>query len=386
MSASAPPWYFHHGSLPDKPQMDALARIREQTSLPIIVAGRMGRKERVRGILENQLADLVALGRPLIADPGLLEKWRQDKDKKAVYCGYCLQGCLHRVKSGDGIGCNVNPAIGRPDMGRTRNPLKILVAGGGPAGISAACFLSQQGHHVTLAEKENQLGGQFRLAWQAPGKENMKAPLDSMVRSLWAGMTIVRIGKRVDADLVREISPDLVVWAAGAVQNIPEIPGLENQYKLTSPAYFEGEKEIRGPRILVIGAGRTGLEIAEKLGREGYQVVATKRTDPIGSMMEMITKKLALKRIGEMDNISLMPHTTVKAFMEKTVDIEQDGVRMSLEPFQTVILASGMLPAPGPDEDILKLVPKIETIGDAVDVQDIYSATQAGYELARKYL
>jgi pyruvate/2-oxoglutarate dehydrogenase complex dihydrolipoamide dehydrogenase (E3) component len=136
----------------------------------------------------------------------------------------------------------------------------------------------------------------------------------------------------------------------------------------------------------VIGAGRTGLEIAEKLGREGYQVVATKRTDPIGSMMEMITKKLALKRIGGMENITLMPHTTVKSFMEKTVDIEQDGFRMSLEPFQTVILASGMLPAPGPDQDILKLVPKIETIGDAVDVQDIYSATQAGYELALKYL
>jgi hypothetical protein len=114
-------------------------------------------------------------------------------------------------------------------------------------------------------------------------------------------------------------------------------------------------------------------------------VVATKRTDPIGSMMEMITKNLALKRIGEMGNVILMPHTTVRAFLEKSVDIEQDGVRMSLEPFQTVIVASGMIPAPGRGEEIRNLVPRIEIIGDAREVQDIFSAMRAGYELATKY-
>jgi mannitol/fructose-specific phosphotransferase system IIA component len=102
-------------------------------------------------------------------------------------------------------------------------------------------------------------------------------------------------------------------------------------------------------------------------------------------MMEMITKNLALKRIGEMGNVILMPHTTIKAFLEKTVDVEQDGVRMSLEPFQTVILASGMISAPGPDEEIRNLVSRIEIIGDAKEVEDIFSATRAGYELAVKY-
>jgi len=86
-----------------------------------------------------------------------------------------------------------------------------------------------------------------------------------------------------------------------------------------------------------------------------------------------------------MANVILMPHTAVKAFWEKTVDIEQDGVRMSLEPFQTVIVASGMIAAPGPDEEIRNLVSRIEIIGDAREVQDIFSATKAGYELAAKY-
>lgn len=381
----SPPWYFHHGSLPQKPQMDSLAWVRENTMLPLIVAGRMGRKEKAANVLAGNLADLLALGRPLIADPDLLEKWRGGRDQEAVLCGYCLQGCLHRVKSGEALGCNFNPAIGRPEPAPTENPLKILVAGGGPAGMSAAVYLSRRGHRVTLAEKEDQLGGQSRLAWQAPGKENMKDSLDSLTRAFDRSGVTVLMERKVDTALLEEIKPDLLVWAVGAVQYVPEIPGLENTYNMTSIEFFKGEKEIRGPRVLVIGAGRTGLEIAEKLGREGYEVVATKRTDPIGAMMEMITKKLAMKRIGEMKNVVLMPHTTVKAFLENSVDIEQDETRMSLEPFGTVILASGMLPAREPGKEIQKAVSRTEIIGDAQNVQDIFTAMQAGYNLACNY-
>jgi 2,4-dienoyl-CoA reductase-like NADH-dependent reductase (Old Yellow Enzyme family)/thioredoxin reductase len=381
----SPPWYFHHASLPEKPQEVAIARVRGHTSLPLIVAGRMGRKDRIERIVANGLADLIALGRPLIADPSLIEKWRQGKENEALLCAYCLQGCLHRVKSGQPLGCNLNPQIGLPHLKPTERSRNVLVAGGGPAGVSAALYLTRRGHKVTLIEKENRLGGQFAFAWQAPGKEKMKDGLESIERSLRSSGATILLGKVVDAAVVQEFQPDLLVWATGAVQNIPLIPGLEIQYTLTSVEYFNGEKEIKGPRILVIGAGRTGIEIAEKLGREGYEVVATKRTDPIGSMMEMITKNLALKRISEMGNVILMPHTTIKAFLEKSVDVEQDGVRMSLEPFQTVILASGMISTPGPDEKIRNLVSRIEIIGDAGEVQDIFSATRAGYELAAKY-
>ncbi len=248
--------------------------------------------------------------------------------------------------------------------------------------MSAALYMARKGHRVTLAEKEDHLGGQFALAWQAPGKERMKDGLDSLERSLKASGATVLLNRSVGRDLVQDLKPDLLVWATGAVQNIPEIPGLENQYSLTSPEYFAGEKAVRGSRVLVIGAGRTGLEIAEKLGRGGYDVVATKRTDPIGSMMEMITKNLTLKRIAAMEKVLLMPHTAVTAFREEGVLIEQDGDPATLDPFDTVILASGMLSAQGPDDGISSLVPLVETIGDAREVQDIFSAVHAGYQLA----
>jgi hypothetical protein len=102
-------------------------------------------------------------------------------------------------------------------------------------------------------------------------------------------------------------------------------------------------------------------------------------------MMEMITKKLAMMRIGKLSNVTLMPLTTVKEFKADSVAVEQDGERLSLEPFQTIILSSGMLSALSPDESIRKSVANIEIIGDAKQVQDIFSAVHAGYELAKKY-
>jgi 2,4-dienoyl-CoA reductase-like NADH-dependent reductase (Old Yellow Enzyme family)/thioredoxin reductase len=381
----SPPWYFHHGSLPEKPQVDALSWLREHTSLPLIAAGRMGRVERVQEIIDKGLADLVALGRPLLADSRLLEKWQKRTEQPVFYCGYCLQGCLHRLKNGEPLGCNLNPELGRPTLEPTERPLKVLIAGGGPAGMSAGLYMTRRGHEVTLVEKANQLGGQFALAWKAPGKGFMREGLTGLEQAVKGCGARILLEKTANEALVSEMRPDLFVWATGALQNIPEIPGLDSQYAMSALGFLKGEKEVHGPRVLVIGAGRTGLEIVEQLGKEGYEVVATKRTDPIGSMMEMITRNLVLMRIGQMPKVVLMPHTTVKAFFPGTVDIEQDGARMSLEPFQTVIMASGMVSAPEPEEAIRKGGYTVEVIGDAQEVQDIFSAVQAGYQLALRY-
>ena len=213
----------------------------------------------------------------------------------------------------------------------------------------------------------------------------MKQGLDSIEHNVKRNLNTIVMNRSVDTDLVKEVHPDLLVWATGAIQNIPDIHGLDEQHIMTSIEYFQDEETVKGPRVLVIGAGRAGVEIAEKLGKKGYEVVATKRTDPKGSMMEMITKKLTLKRLEQMKNVKLMPHTTVKGFTDDSVQVEQDGKTLSLEPFQTVILASGMLSAAGPDEEIKRAVSRIEIIGDARDVKDIFTAVHGGYSLAMNY-
>ena len=118
------------------------------------------------------------------------------------------------------------------------------------------------------------------------------------------------------------------VGTSGAGSDIPKIEGLENQYTITAAEVFSAEKEIIGKRVLVIGAGRAGLLIAESLGRNGYEVVATKRDDPIGGMMEGVTRTILLGIIESMPNVSIMPHTTVVAFSSEYVELDLDGTRI----------------------------------------------------------
>jgi NADPH-dependent 2,4-dienoyl-CoA reductase/sulfur reductase-like enzyme len=213
----------------------------------------------------------------------------------------------------------------------------------------------------------------------------MKEGFESIKRSVKSSETSILMNRAVDTALIKEIQPDLLVWATGAVQNIPKIKGLDHQHVITCIDYFRGEKKVKGPRVLVIGVGQVGVEITEKLGKEGFEVVAVEIIDQLGGAMEMITKKLALMRIEQLEKVTLTPQTTVKEFKADRVEVEKDGEILSLEPFQSVILASGMLSAPEPDDGIKKLIANIEIIGDARNVQDTFTAVHAGYELACKY-
>ena len=251
--------------------------------------------------------------------------------------------------------------------------------------MSAALYMSRRGHKITLTEKTDHLGGQFALAWQAPGKEKMKDGFDAIKHSVRSSGASILMNRAVDAALIKEIQPDLLVWATGAVQNIPKIEGLDTQHVMTCIDYFQGVKNVKGPRVLVIGVGQVGVEITEKLGKEGYDVVAVEIVDQLGGTMEGITKKLALMRIEQLEKVILIPQTAVKAFKADCVELEKDGEILALEPFQSVILASGMLSAPEPDDAIKKAIANIEIIGDANNVKDTFTAVRAGYELACKY-
>ena len=382
-ACDSPPWYYSHMALPEQKQEKVVATIRQKTDLPLIVAGRMGDITKLERYEQANLTDCVALGRPLIADPNFVNKLLDQKSEEITYCGYCLQGCLANVKNGNGIGCIANPTIDKQPV-RATTAKSVAVVGGGPAGMAAATQCSLMGHKVTLYEKRPALGGQFEMAYQAPHKETMRRPLNSLIRQAEKSVWNIQLKTAFSTGAIGEF--DHYIIATGSKQHIPAIKGLSNQYSMTSLEFFEKAKPLKGPRVLIIGAGMIGIEAAEILASQEYDVVITKRTDTIANDMEMITKKLMLKRLEEKDNLLISPNTTLMEFSEQGVKYVKDGKPGEWEPFDTVIIASGMDPQNGLFQQIQALGKSVQVIGDADNPEDIYAATQKGYLAAMKLI
>lgn len=247
----SPPWYFQHMRLPLGKNLDWASLIKMETHLPVIVAGRLGDPDDIRHTLDNNMVDAIALGRPLVADPDLPLKMRENRDYTVIQCGACLQGCLGGVRSGQGLTCIVNPEVGC-EANRTRpagKPRKVVVIGAGPAGMQAALSAYRLGHQVILFEK-HEYGGQANLSWLPPGKSMMQRPLTSLKRLIGDSDIDVRIPETATVQRVLDEYPDQVIIATGATPIIPSIPGLTDP--LTGEDVLTARRSV-GQRVLVIG-------------------------------------------------------------------------------------------------------------------------------------
>lgn len=378
-ACDTPPWYYSHMALPEQKQQQVVQAIRKQTTLPLIVAGRMGDIDKLETYEKENLADCIALGRPLIADPNFVNKVLQQQTDEITYCGYCLQGCLANVKNGSGIGCIVNPRIDKQPL-QAKTAKTVAVIGGGPAGMAAATQLSMMGHKVTLYEKNGNLGGQFEMAYKAPHKDSMLRPLSSLIKETKKQHVDTKLETTVNASSIGDF--DHFIVATGSRQRIPEIKGLADQYSMTSLEFFNQSKPVQGKRVLIIGAGMIGIEAAEILADDGYDVVITKRTDTIANDMEMITKKLMLKRLEQKKNLLISANTTLMEFTADRVLYQRDKEAGEWPPFDTVIIASGMESENDLYQQLQAAGKSVQIVGDAEDPADIYAATQKGYMAA----
>ena len=379
-ACDTPPWYYSHMSLPQKKQKEVVKAIRELCPLPLAVVGRMAEVEKLEEYEREDLADFIAFGRPVVADHQLVSKFVNEKFDEIDYCGYCLQGCLYNVKKGKGLGCIINPQIDKNPLKPAQNKKYIAVIGAGPAGMSAAMTLSKRGHKVTLFEKEQRLGGNFITAPKAIGKNSMQRPLESMVAKCKRVVKDIRL----DCDIKNEdlSGYDYFIVASGSHQNTLKLEGIENQYVATSLEYFYDKKEIRGKRVLILGAGMIGMEAAENLINKGFEVVIAKRGEEVGNDMEPITKKLMMMRLKN-TNLKIMTKTKVLKFGSKGVTYKQNGKRETFLPFDTILIAAGLKS----DESVARFLQsrdkKFSIIGDAKEVQNIFEATKEGYEIAK---
>ena len=323
------------------------AKIRKETGMTTIAVGRINDPQQADDIIAKGQADMVVMGRAHIADPEFCNKARSGNEDALVRCVGCNQGCNDIVASVEPghITCLMNPAVGREkefEYTVTKNPKKVLIAGGGIAGIEAAILLKERGHNPIIAEKAEGLGGQFLTAGQAPRKEEFKAAIEN--RSAYAAKigVDIRTNTACTPELIEKERPDHVIIAAGANPIRLSIPGADGENVYQANDILNGKVQAKGTAA-IIGGGLVGVEAAEYLSVRGHSVVIIEMLDEIAKDMGAMRKVMVMENLKK-EKVSMYTSAKCLSIEDGKIIAEKDGSQIEI-PCDSVIFAVGSRPA-----------------------------------------
>jgi 2,4-dienoyl-CoA reductase-like NADH-dependent reductase (Old Yellow Enzyme family)/thioredoxin reductase len=356
--------------------------IKEAVTVPVILVGRITPETGERILAEGK-ADLVSLGKALLADPEIPNKVASGSVGDIRPCILCM-GCRDDLYAeGMRVRCQVNPAMGREaefkilQAGRTK---KVLIVGGGPAGMEAARVAAERGHDVTLWERRPRLGGQLNYAAIPPYKHGIE-PLVIYFQSQLRKLGVkIELGKPATADMIKAFQPEAVIVATGSEPIMPESCQERRSNVVSALDVLGGYKTIR-ERVLVVGGGRIGCEVAEFLAERYKEVMILEVLGEIGSDIGPSLRPRTLKRIKD---AGIQIETGVKI-----IEITEYGVRglrnSSPEFFNagTVVLAAGMKSERQLAEDLQGMT-EVHLIGDCKEPRNMREAIAEGYVMGLK--
>jgi len=322
------------------------AGIKEVVDLPVFCIGRINEPVMAEDILAKNQADMVGMTRANLCDPELPNKAREGRLDEIRRCIACNEGCWGRITEGLGITCAINPSVGREketEITPARVKKKVMVVGGGIAGMEAARVAAARGHQVALYEKEGQLGGQLQIAAKAPGRHDMAEPVRYYEIQFKLLGVDVHLNTLVDEELVRRENPDAVIVATGGLPSVPNIAGADGANVVQARDVLEGKAET-GEKVIVFATeqGMEGLTTAEFLAERGKKVEVLIPYPTIASKVEMITFLMLLPRLfGKGVTISTL-QSIMRIEGNAVVAVNPFSMQQRrIEGVDTVVLATG---------------------------------------------
>jgi len=379
-----PEFHTTHPSMFDSPGCNVYLaeEIRKHVHIPVATLGALNEPEQMERILTEGKADIVCMARALLADPELPHKVEQNRTDEILRCCRCFTCHAERMLTQTRV-CALNPEIGREYEAKftppITNPKRILVVGGGPAGMQSSLTAAQRGHKVLLCEKTDRLGGQLNNESETRFKTAFPKYIATMKRRMELAGVEIHYNTTITPEYVREYQPDALIVAVGASPIIPLIPGIDRKNVYPASEAFMHQNEF-GHRIVILGGGQVGCEAAIHFAQRGHSVVIAERRPKLAPDANPRHRPALMRQLNTCNEI----HTdlTGKAIIDKgLLCVDSNGKEILLEA-DTILIACGLRSRSDLVDSLRGTAPVVEIIGDCNKPGTLREATFRAYHAA----
>jgi 2-enoate reductase len=366
---------------PEACGVDLLRGVKNAVNVPIIAVNKLGNPTTAEEILQKDIADMVALGRPLLADPQWPNKVRGNREEDIRPCIGCHEGCFRLpVVQKKPTSCSVNPSCGKEaqyPLAISQNLKKVLVIGGGVAGMEAARVAAQRGHQVVLIEKSGHLGGHLREASVPDFKNDLKKLLGWYERQMKQLEIEIHMKTEVTAPMVKDADCDVAILATGSMPYFPDIPGIQKPSVTTCSEVLSGEKKV-GKSVIILGGGLEGCETAVWLAQKGKSVRVVEVLEDVATDLHLPNRQMLLDMMED-GGIEILTESTVAEVLDDGVVLSEKASEGKFLACENVIVGVGLKPVRDLYDTLNLEGRTLYEVGDCKEARNLHYAILEGF-------